>query len=36
LPYIGQALQDILVLKDSQIQDVEKKLKLILEKTRSI
>jgi DNA topoisomerase-6 subunit B len=36
LPYIGQALQDILVLKDSQVQDVEKKLKLILEKTRSI
>jgi DNA topoisomerase-6 subunit B len=36
LPYIGEALRDILILKDRQVQDVEKKLKVILEKTRNI
>lgn len=36
LPYIGEALQDILDLKDNQVHTVQEKLKIILEKTRSI
>lgn len=36
LPYIGEALRDILDLKDNQVHSVENKLKVILEKTRSL
>jgi DNA topoisomerase-6 subunit B len=36
LPYIGEALRDILDLKENQVHSVENKLKSILEKTRSI
>ncbi|HOQ05642.1 MAG TPA: DNA topoisomerase VI subunit B [Anaerohalosphaeraceae bacterium] len=36
LPYIGEALRDILALKENQVHDVQEKLKVILEKTRSI
>lgn len=36
LPYIGEALRDILALKEGQVHTVEKKLKVILEKTRNI
>ncbi|MEJ5260498.1 MAG: DNA topoisomerase VI subunit B [Anaerohalosphaeraceae bacterium] len=36
LPYIGEALRDILALKENQVHDVQEKLKHILEKTRSI
>lgn len=36
LPYIGEALRDILNLKENQVHSVEDKLKIILEKTRSI
>ncbi len=36
LPYIGEALRDILALQDNQVHIVQEKLKHILEKTRSI
>jgi DNA topoisomerase-6 subunit B len=34
LPHIGEALKDILTLKDSQVSDVVDKLKVVLEKSR--
>jgi DNA topoisomerase-6 subunit B len=36
LPFIGEALQDILKLKDAQVSDVLEKLKDVLEKSRKI
>ncbi len=36
LPYISEALRDILNLKENQVYSVENKLKVILEKTRTI
>ncbi len=36
LPYIGEALQEILVLKDSQVKTIVSRLKEVLEKTRQI
>jgi DNA topoisomerase-6 subunit B len=36
LPHIGQALKDILTLKDPQVEKVVSKLKTVLEKTRQI
>jgi DNA topoisomerase VI subunit B len=36
LPHIGQALKDILALKDPQVEKVVSKLKIVLEKTRQI
>jgi DNA topoisomerase-6 subunit B len=36
LPYIGEALRDILNLKENQVHSVEDKLKVILEKTRTV
>jgi hypothetical protein len=36
LPHIGQALKDILALKDPQVEKVLTKLKVVLEKTRQI
>ena len=36
LPHIGEALKEILILKDSQVGEVVDKLKVILEKTRSV
>jgi DNA topoisomerase VI subunit B len=36
LPYIGEALRDILNLKENQVHAVEDKLKVILEKTRTV
>jgi DNA topoisomerase-6 subunit B len=36
LPYIGEALQEILLLKDEQVKTVVSRLKDVLEKTRQI
>jgi DNA topoisomerase-6 subunit B len=36
LPYIGEALQEILTLKDGQVKTVISRLKEVLEKTRQI
>jgi hypothetical protein len=36
LPYIGEALQDILTLRQKQVDAVVSKLKHVLEKTRKI
>jgi len=36
LPHIGQALRDILSLKDNQVEDVVAKLKYTLEHSRKI
>jgi DNA topoisomerase-6 subunit B len=36
LPYIGEALQEILLLKDAQVKTVVSRLKEVLEKTRQI
>ena len=36
LPHIGQALKDILTLKDNQVENVVEKLKLTLEHSRSV
>jgi DNA topoisomerase-6 subunit B len=36
LPYIGEALQEILDLKDGQVRTVISRLKEVLEKTRQI
>ncbi|MDD5010678.1 MAG: DNA topoisomerase VI subunit B [Phycisphaerae bacterium] len=36
LPYIGEALQEILLLKDSQVKTIVSRLKEVLEKTRQI
>jgi DNA topoisomerase-6 subunit B len=36
LPHIGQALKDILTLKDPQVEKLVSKLKVVLEKTRQI
>ena len=36
LPHIGQALKDILTLKDPQVENLVSKLKTVLEKTRQI
>jgi DNA topoisomerase VI subunit B len=36
LPHIGQALKDILTLKDPQVEKLVEKLKVTLEKTRAM
>jgi DNA topoisomerase-6 subunit B len=36
LPHIGQALKDILTLKDTQVEKLVEKLKVTLEKSRTI
>ncbi len=36
LPYISEALRDILALKEKQVDSIQQKLKVILEKTRNI
>jgi DNA topoisomerase-6 subunit B len=36
LPYIGEALKDILALKDKEVTNVVDKLKIVLEKTRKV
>jgi len=36
LPYIGEALQDILTLKQKQVNTVVSRLKRVLEKSRKI
>ena len=36
LPYIGEALQEILSLKDEQVKTVVSRLKEVLEKTRQV
>jgi len=36
MPYIGEALQEILALKKGQVKTVNRKLKNVLERTRKI